>query len=190
MAKRFSNLTCHLFDPISHTRTQALCLQDPSLFSFHQVALFSDVSEKDFFTSNESGDSLFRELTSSYDHITPIKVTTTTIDDLILERNIDAPQLLKIDAQGAELAILKGARKLFSDAPPLFVELEISFYPYNQSAPLAAAITSYLDEIGYKLVCIKPIHDGLHVLNQVDALFVRRHLLIEAQCSGLDVRAM
>lgn len=54
-----------------------------------------------------------------------IRVPTTTIDMLCAERGL-GPRLIKIDVEGAELAVLRGARRTIAAMPPdggLFVEM-------------------------------------------------------------------
>lgn len=94
-----------------------------------------------------------------------------TLDSLL--SSIEAPGLLKIDAQGYEIEILKGA----SQTLPRFdaVLLEIAIIEINEGAPLLHEVTSYMKTLGFVAYDILEIHrrplDG--ALNQIDIVFVR-----------------
>jgi FkbM family methyltransferase len=51
----------------------------------------------------------------------PQSVVTVTLDWLL--ENFAAPQVLKIDVEGMELAVLNGARKVFQARPVIFCEV-------------------------------------------------------------------
>lgn len=94
-----------------------------------------------------------------------------TLDSLL--GSVRAPGLLKIDAQGYELQILKGAAQVL----PSFelVLLEIAVIEVNEGAPLLDEVVSFMKERGFIAYDIWQIHrrplDG--ALNQVDFAFVR-----------------
>lgn len=94
-----------------------------------------------------------------------------TLDSLL--RNVKAPGLLKIDAQGYELQILKGAVQVL----PSFeiVLLEVAIIEINEGAPLLDEVVLFMKGRGFVAYDILQIHrrplDG--ALNQVDIAFVR-----------------
>lgn len=93
--------------------------------------------------------------------------------DRLISLPVDAAALLKIDAQGYELEILKGATGIlpFVDA----ILLEISLIEINKGAPLFHEVVAQLDSLGFSACDIVEIHrrplDG--ATNQVDLLFVK-----------------
>lgn len=95
------------------------------------------------------------------------------LDSLIM--NIAAPALLKIDAQGYELEILKGASQLIAAIEAIL--LEISIIEINEGAPLLHDVVSFMKRLGFVAYDILQIHrrplDG--ALNQIDVIFVREH---------------
>jgi len=95
----------------------------------------------------------------------------TTIDSLKI--NFDSPSLLKIDAQGYELEILKGA----ADTLPSFeaVLLEIALIEINEGAPLLHDVTAFMNEIGFLACEILEVHRRPldRAMTQIDVLFVR-----------------
>lgn len=101
------------------------------------------------------------------------RLAVCTLDELIEQQAFPAPQMLKLDVQGFELEVLKGATTSLATAE--FVLLELSLWPYNVGAPLAAEVLAWLDARGfraYEVVDLSRRPDGVMV--QFDMLFVRR----------------
>jgi len=94
-----------------------------------------------------------------------------TLDSLIPE--IKAPGFLKIDAQGFELEILKGASRLLADIEAVL--LEISLIEINQGAPLLHDVLAFMKSRGFLSYEILEIHRRPldKAMNQVDIFFVR-----------------
>lgn len=80
--------------------------------------------------------------------------------------------LLKMDAQGYELSILKGADDILSKVD--MIESELSFVPLYEGQPLITDMVNYLDRKDFTLVYVNNgfTHETGHVL-QADGLFVR-----------------
>lgn len=74
------------------------------------------------------------------------RVTTKKLDDI---SEVSAADYLKMDAQGAELAILNGARCLLKQV--MVVHTEVEFVPLYQDQPLFADIDSELRQQGFLL---------------------------------------
>lgn len=121
------------------------------------------------FNVMETGSSIMSERSPIYRDV-EMRVLTT-IDSLGI--NFEAPGLLKIDAQGYELEILKGAINVL----PCFeaVLLEVALIEINEGAPLLHEVTAFMDELGFVACEILEVHrrplDG--AMTQVDILFVR-----------------
>src|SRR5262249_21399103 len=86
---------------------------------------------------------------------------------------IEPPGFLKIDAQGYELQILKGASKILSDVEAVL--LEIAVIEINKGAPLLDEVIAFMKAIGFVAYEILEIHRRPldQALNQVDIVFVR-----------------
>ena len=86
--------------------------------------------------------------------VRPVRVATTTLDDLLATH--PAPQVVKVDVEHAEYAVLTGARRLLREARPvLFLEL---------SAPRVRSV-ALLQDAGYQLYDWRtgaPAPDGSH----------------------------
>lgn len=77
------------------------------------------------------------------DHMRRVRVQQCSLDDL----EIPAPDLLKIDAEGAELAVLKGGRRLFRERRPKIV-MEHSTSRAESGGSLESL--RFLETVGYQ----------------------------------------
>ncbi|MBW8015820.1 MAG: FkbM family methyltransferase [Planctomycetes bacterium] len=77
-----------------------------------------------------------------------IKIRTTTLNNVFLENKID-PDFIKIDTQGSELNILKGAENHLDQV--LGLELEVEFLDLYKDQPLFSDIDSFVREKGFEL---------------------------------------
>ena len=76
-----------------------------------------------------------------------VAIKTMSIDELI-ERNLDPPDIIKIDVEGHELDVLLGARKLLlAKKPSLSIELHPGLLARRGTSGLA--IAEYLEDAGY-----------------------------------------
>jgi FkbM family methyltransferase len=111
--------------------------------------------------------SLFRSASGPYR-----EVPTLTLDGLASRLRLEAPYLLKVDVQGAELRVLAGAPEVLKGTEALI--LETAFFPFNAGVPVFHEVVARAAELGfvpYDLVdgYTRPL-DG--ALAQVDVVFV------------------
>lgn len=77
--------------------------------------------------SIESGESSGSHLTTAqtpgthYERFHPEKVEAVRADDLVWERGMKAPDMIKIDVEGAESLVLRGATRLLREVRPLLL---------------------------------------------------------------------
>lgn len=77
------------------------------------------------------------------------KVLTKSLDTLIKERNWELPEMIKMDIQGCEMDVLKGAKYALSNCKHLILELQSEEFMKN--APLNKEVIEYVASIGYEL---------------------------------------
>lgn len=76
--------------------------------------------------------------------------TTTTLDQIVEEFKYPQPDLIKIDTQGSEIDILKGAEKTIREVKHLIIELQ--HVQYNIGAKLVDESLEFITSLGFELV--------------------------------------
>ncbi len=76
-------------------------------------------------------------------------ITTTTLAEWAAAAGVERVDALKLDVQGAELAVLRGAGALLDHVRVL--DLEVEFNPIYRAQPLFADIDAFLRERGFAL---------------------------------------
>lgn len=101
-----------------------------------------------------------------------IEVETTSIDAYCESNDIRQIDILKIDTQGSELAILKGAKSLLESGKVSLIYTEVYFQPQYREQPLFHHIAAYLQDHGYHLEDIYEPYYNEHYLLWCDAIFI------------------
>ncbi len=102
-----------------------------------------------------------------------VMVKTDTLDSFCSGRGIETVDILKIDAQGSEVSILRGAEEMFAKRAIKLVYLEILVAPTYTSQPSVVDYFEFFERHGYIFYNIFDIaHRGEGRLVQFDAIFV------------------
>ncbi len=118
-----------------------------------------------------TGSSLYPE-TSDYDREV-VSLPMTTVDALIEQHPGRRFDLLKVDVQGAELDVLRGAGVCLGNVEVVFAE--VALHECNAGAPRLAELVRALDDWGFQAFDLLQMgRDELQVQRQVDAIFVHR----------------
>jgi len=130
-----------------------------------------------------TGDSIFSELTVWSDKFEKIKRNSITLDSCIEKYNIDLSLmkniLIKIDCQGAEIPILKGSTEILNKTDFIVMELPL-FGKYNNDVPSFLEHIQYMDTIGFKPYDVVDNHYINNYNMQIDMLFINKnHFFIE-----------
>jgi FkbM family methyltransferase len=99
---------------------------------------------------NLGGNSYYKENTFHYNESHAQHEIGMSLDTIAKENNWPKPDLIKIDIQGAELDVLKGASEALKTCYDLILECQHA--EYNAGAPLVDSVIEYLESIGFKLV--------------------------------------
>ena len=75
------------------------------------------------------------------------RLLTVTLDEVSRQKSFPAPQLLKMDVQGAELDVLKGAVETLKSVQHVILELQV--VEYNKGAPLRDYVIAYMNSQGF-----------------------------------------
>ena len=96
------------------------------------------------------GNSYYKEVGEFFPEDTAVEKVTRTLDSVVKSQGMPYPDLIKMDVQGAELDILKGAKECLDHANDLILELQHE--DYNQGAPKVDEVINYLSSIGFRLI--------------------------------------
>ena len=83
----------------------------------------------------------------AFDENSAVKKIAMTLDTVVEQRGYAYPDLIKLDVQGAELDIIKGATETLKTCKHLILELQV--VEYNKGAPLHDEVINYLKTIGF-----------------------------------------
>jgi FkbM family methyltransferase len=104
-----------------------------------------------------------------------IEIETDTLDHFCSERGITNIDILKVDVEGAEDRVFKGARSLFSRGAIRSVFVEVYFNPVYEGMPLFWDLQAQLDKWGFSLFGLYSlIPTGNGALSFANALYVQR----------------
>ena len=167
MKKRFSSSEFYLFE--------ANPVHVPEIkktgFPYWIEVLSNGDGDGLFYSINGTGDSLYKENTECYDGCMETKVSTRSLNGMVVEFGIPLPDLVKIDVQGAELDVIQGGQAAFDNARYVLSELPVA--KYNIGAP---GFSEYMDVFaghGLRPVEIAEIHKRKGEVVQLDILFRR-----------------
>jgi len=79
---------------------------------------------------------------------------------------------LKIDAQGADLAVARGAGSRLTEF--VGVQTELSVRPIYEDQPLLSEALDFFDRNGFAVCAFLPTHDHFPILVEVDSILVNR----------------
>jgi FkbM family methyltransferase len=133
-----------------------------------QALLGRSSGETKRFFAMETGSSMFAE--NSNAPRTATELVTSTLDHVA--GTVPSDTLLKIDVQGAELEVLEGGPRTLASCE--VVQLEVAILPYNDGAPTALEVLSYMAERDFAPFDISGFSrpNGID-LAQIDLLFTR-----------------
>jgi FkbM family methyltransferase len=107
--------------------------------------------------------------------VTRRTVPVTTVDAYCRSEGLGSVYLLKIDVQGWELEVLRGAEQTLPCLDHVFVESAIR--PLYADAPRFTAVADFLLDRGFYLAGWRAWHRGNHALVEADMLFRRTALM-------------
>jgi len=102
-----------------------------------------------------------------------IHIPSVTIDDYCSECGIEQIDILKLDAQGAELMALEGAKRMLSQMAVTLIYTEVQFIALYEGAPLFHRICRFLEDLNYSLYGIYDLVIAANgQLRFADAIFI------------------
>jgi len=141
------------------------------------VLLNDKIDVVDWYQMKNTGDSIFREKSIHFQNCEPIRRETVDLDSHIVDNNIlqDAQNILiKIDCQGAEIPILRGASSILDKTDFIILEIPL-FGQYNDGVPTFLEHITFMDSIGFVAFDLIDNHYINDFNMQVDVIFINKH---------------
>jgi len=155
--KIYPNKNIYSFEPIKEMiNKQKKFFAYKNNIIFHNVALGSSNTLKEFLITTRMDSSSFLKIVSdknkskNYDIVENRNIQINTLDDLLVNEKISHPVLIKIDVQGYELEVLRGANNLLKKTDYLL--LEVSKNEMYQNQPIEKVIVEYLKNLNFDIL--------------------------------------
>ena len=180
VAKIFPNAVYHMVeaqpDLAENLKEAATDLNGRATFTIGLLGAKSK-SNVPFYTLG-TGSSVYEEVTDLDKGVELLPMTR--LDDLPEVPALPSPLFLKLDVQGYELEVLKGAERVLSRTE--VVLMEVALLPYNKGAPLLPDVVAFMDERGFTPydICGQLRRTSDRALFQTDMLFVRNESELRA----------
>ncbi|MBX3353246.1 MAG: FkbM family methyltransferase [Phycisphaeraceae bacterium] len=185
----FPDATYHLFDPLTdaegryHDETTLAAVRSPEdarrtvvqtvgeQFTQHPIALGNASGQTTLHISKRTAAGSTTLQIHGGEQFETRTVPVRRIDDLIAIDSLPTPDLIKIDTQGSELAILQGAAVALQTCSMLLLETWL-YRAYGPTTPLLSELIAFLERRGFVLAHIGHVfHGDDHKLNALDAVF-------------------
>lgn len=168
----YPNANYHLFEAIEYDELGRFT-GAPNINVNCGYLLDSEEREVKWYQMRNTGDSMFREKTNCFTDCQVILRRTSVLDNMIDASDLE-DILIKIDCQGAEIPILKGAPEIVKKTD--FIILEIPFFgQYNEGVPTFLEHIQYMDSIGFIPYDISDMHHLANFTIQVDIMFINKN---------------
>jgi FkbM family methyltransferase len=164
-----------LFEAINYTDLNRF--KDNKNVKHFNVILNEQKSEVDWYEKQNTGDSMFKELTYHFADCIPSKKQGIDLNTFALHNQLHIESFnnvfIKIDCQGAEIPILKGGSNLLEKTDFILLELPL-FGKYNQDVLSFSEHIKYMDSIGFVPFDIIESHYINNFNMQIDMLFINK----------------
>jgi FkbM family methyltransferase len=142
--RHFPSATIHCFEPNSELAPRLTGLN--ANLNVHSVALSSRIGESGFSRFGASSD-----LYCLTDDVSGEIVALDTVDNFCKSKSIDHIHYLKIDTEGHDLEVLRGAASMLADFRIDLIQAEVSMNPDNNLHVSFFKVANHLEPLGYRL---------------------------------------
>jgi FkbM family methyltransferase len=181
-AEAFPSAQVHAFEPLpeNYAKLAAAVAGKPNIIATNAAVSDKPGRQPFYVTDLADASSLFKPAPtdSTFDKYMALSsetmVEVVQLDQWTTQNNIDRIDILKMDAQGAELGILKGSVELLKQKRISVIYSEVLFMPIYSNVPLYHHVTTLLEDHGYRLHNLYGlVHNQKGELAWGDAIFVR-----------------
>ncbi len=165
----------HLFEAIDYQELAKY--RHDKLVNVYHLLLNDKIEQVKWYEMKNTGDSIFKEKSYHFTNCEGITRETVDLNTVISQRNLfqDSKHIfIKIDCQGAEIPILKGATSILEKTD--FIVLEVPLFgQYNEGVPTFLEHVEYMNSIGFVTYDILESH-YIHDFNmQIDIMFINKN---------------
>jgi FkbM family methyltransferase len=168
----YPNSNYFLFEPIEYVELNEF--KNKNNFKVFNTLLSDSQKNINWYENKDSGDSIFKEISHNYTNTKAVIKTTETLNDLFSSDKNLRKIFVKIDCQGSEIPILKGASNFYDKID--FIILELPFFgSYNYDVSDFVEHINFMKSIGF---VVFDFIDSHHINNfnmQVDIMFINKN---------------
>lgn len=175
MRQIFNYSKYYLFEAIDYPQLNQFNNNDN--IKVFNVLLNDKIEKVNWYQMKNTGDSMFKEKTHHFENCESIQRESIDFNTFILNNNMLNESnniLIKIDCQGAEIPILKGASSILEKTDFIILEIPL-FGQYNEGVPNFLEHISFMDTIGFNTYDIIDTHYINNFNMQVDVLFINKN---------------
>jgi FkbM family methyltransferase len=112
--------------------------------------------------------------------LSQIEVKIVTLNELVSSQNLPAPDIIKIDAEGLDLEVLKGADHFFGKTEIFMVEAGVAAKGIENEF---VKVVDYMDVKGYKLFDITDLNRPFEpkILWLTELVFIKKNGIIDSK---------
>lgn len=173
--RQFPEARVHCFEPVPATFEQLRAnLGGSSRATLHREAVGTAVGTTKMFIGSNS---LTNSLVKSDNHSNEIEVPVTTLDAFCAQHGIQAIDLLKVDAEGFDMEVLRGGTKLLSSGRVTFILVEVTPNRSVAQHVWLGEVQGFLEPLGFQFYGLYDqmlAWDGRPMVQFANALFRRQ----------------
>jgi FkbM family methyltransferase len=182
MSQVFAGAHFFLFDPLvglkpNYSEGTTRTLEALSGSKFFKVALSDYNGSRSMFTDVHGFSSSLLPTTASGEFRDAVPITVRRLDDLLHEKGLPVPDILKLDVQGGEMMVLRGLGERLPEIKVIQAETWFT-RGYGPETPLFHEVLQFLGSQGFVFLDIGGrFYTQAHELYTCDCFFVRRDVL-------------
>lgn len=149
-------------------KLQQVC-NEFSKVNYHIALLSNEHGKELYFQENETAS----QVTVNHNSKTAV-IASEAVDTILQKKGLPNPDFIKLDVQGYEIEVLKGAKMTLQNAE--FCLLEVTFLQLDES-PLILEVLNFMDAAGFQVYDVlqlmrRPYDKALY---QADLLFIKKN---------------